>query len=860
MEKKYKPQELEKKWQTIWEDRGVFKVTEDPDKKKYYLLEMFPYPSGRIHIGHVRNYTIGDVVARYKRMNGYNVLHPMGWDSFGMPAENAAIEHGIHPATWTNENIAYMKKQLKEMGFSYDWDRELSTCEPEYYRWEQLFFLWMYAKGLAYKKSSIVNWCQNCKTVLANEQVEAGQCWRCSEEVEEKYLDQWFFRITAYAEELLAYLDKLPGWPERVITMQKNWIGKSFGCDIYFPMADGNGMIQVFTTRQDTVYGATFMLVAAELPLVMELVKGKPIENEVREFVEKVKKQDKLMRTSEYYEKEGVFLDAYCLNPVTKKKMPIYATNFVVAEYGTGCVMAVPTHDQRDFEFAKKFNLPLIVVLQPPNKPLNIHTMTEAYVEEGNLINSAQFNGMENTKALDAIAEYLESIGRGKKTIQYRLRDWGISRQRYWGAPIPIIYCDNCGTVPVPETDLPVILPRDVELTGEGGTPLARHKAFVETSCPQCGSAAKRETDTMDTFVESSWYFDRFCSSDYAEKPGLDRQKVLYWMPVDQYIGGIEHAILHLLYSRFYTKVLRDYGVLDYDEPFTNLLTQGMVCKETMRCKEHGYLFPEEVKEGKCVRCRSDVMIGKSEKMSKSLKNVVDPDYLIKNYGADTVRMFCLFAAPPEKDLEWSDQGIEGSFRFLNRAWRIIIDYLDDISDVTSFDGDEALEGELKNLRRKTHQTIRKVTRDIEDRFHFNTAISAVMELVNALYLIERPAAKDTTALSVIREAIETIIILLAPIVPHITEELWTALGYESNLADIPWPVYDHEVAAEEEITIVIQINGKVRSRMVVPADEDGEKIKALALNDEKIIGFISGKKVLREIYVPKKLVNIVVQ
>lgn len=861
MEKKYKPQELEKKWQTIWEDRGVFKVTEDPDKKKYYLLEMFPYPSGRIHIGHVRNYTIGDVVARYKRMNGYNVLHPMGWDSFGMPAENAAIEHGIHPATWTNENIAYMKKQLKEMGFSYDWDRELSTCEPEYYRWEQLFFLWMYAKGLAYKKSSIVNWCQNCKTVLANEQVEAGQCWRCSEEVEEKYLDQWFFRITAYAEELLAYLDKLPGWPERVITMQKNWIGKSFGCDIYFPMADGNGMIQVFTTRQDTVYGATFMLVAAELPLVMELVKGKPIENEVREFVEKVKKQDKLMRTSEYYEKEGVFLDAYCLNPVTKKKMPIYATNFVVAEYGTGCVMAVPTHDQRDFEFAKKFNLPLIVVLQPPNKPLNIHTMTEAYVEEGNLINSAQFNGMENTKALDAIAEYLESIGRGKKTIQYRLRDWGISRQRYWGAPIPIIYCDNCGTVPVPETDLPVILPRDVELTGEGGTPLARHKAFVETSCPQCGSAAKRETDTMDTFVESSWYFDRFCSPDYAEKPGLDRQKVLYWMPVDQYIGGIEHAILHLLYSRFYTKVLRDYGVLDYDEPFTNLLTQGMVCKETMRCKEHGYLFPEEVKEGKCVRCRSDVMIGKSEKMSKSLKNVVDPDYLIKNYGADTVRMFCLFAAPPEKDLEWSDQGIEGSFRFLNRAWRIIIDYLDDIGDVTSFDGDEALEGELKNLRRKTHQTIRKVTRDIEDRFHFNTAISAVMELVNALYLIERPAAKkDTTALSVIREAIETIIILLAPIVPHITEELWTALGYESNLADIPWPVYDHEVAAEEEITIVIQINGKVRSRMVVPADEDGEKIKSLALSDEKIIGFISGKKVLREIYVPKKLVNIVVQ
>ena len=860
MEKKYKPRELEKKWQKIWTDSGIFKVTEDPDKKKYYLLEMFPYPSGRIHMGHVRNYTIGDVVARYKRMNGYNVLHPMGWDSFGMPAENAAIDNKIHPATWTNENIAYMKKQLKEMGFSYDWDRELSTCEPEYYRWEQLFFLWMYEKGLAYKKSSIVNWCSHCKTVLANEQVEAGLCWRCSKEVEEKYLDQWFFRITDYVDELLDYCDRLPGWPERVITMQKNWIGKSFGCEILFPMAEGNDVIKVFTTRQDTVYGATFMLVAAELPLVMELSKGNPVEKEVREFVDKVKKQDKLMRTSEYYDKEGIFLNAYCFNPVTKKRMPIFAANFVVAEYGTGCVMAVPTHDQRDFEFAKKYNLPLIVVIQPPNKSLNVHTMTEAYVEEGMLINSGQFNGMENMKALDAIAEYLESVGRGKKTIQYRLRDWGISRQRYWGAPIPIIYCDKCGTVPVPETDLPVVLPRDVELTGEGGSPLGRYKAFAETQCPQCGNAAKRETDTMDTFVESSWYFDRFCSPQCAEKPGLDRKKVGYWMPVDQYIGGIEHAILHLLYSRFYTKMLRDFGVLDFDEPFTNLLTQGMVCKETAQCKEHGYLFPEEVKDDKCKHCETVVTIGKSEKMSKSLKNVVDPDYLIKQYGADTARMFCLFAAPPEKDLEWSDQGVEGSFRFLNRAWRIVMDYLDDIEAVKSSGGGETLEGELKNLRRRTHQTIRKVTRDIEDRFHFNTAISAVMELVNALYLVERPAKEDKVALSVIRETIETIIILLAPIVPHITAELWKALGYEGSLADVPWPVYDHEVAAEEEITIVIQVNGKVRSRMVVPVDEDGEKIKALALNDEKIVSLISGKKVVREIYVPKKLVNIVVQ
>jgi leucyl-tRNA synthetase len=860
MERKYKPQDIEKKWQNHWEENHLFKVTEDKGREKYYLLEMFPYPSGKIHIGHVRNYTIGDVVARYKRMNGFNVLHPMGWDSFGMPAENAAIDHGIHPATWTNENITYMKKQLKEMGFSYDWDRELSTCEPEYYCWEQLFFLWMYEKGLAYKKASIVNWCSACQTVLANEQVEAGMCWRCSKEVVEKYLDQWFFRITAYIEELLDYCDRLPGWPEKVLTMQKNWIGKSYGCEIFFPMTDGDGMIKVFTTRQDTVYGATFMLLAAELPLVMELVKGKLIENEVGEFVEKIKKQDKMMRTSEYYEKEGIFLDIYCLNPVTKKKMPIYATNFVIAEYGTGCVMAVPSHDQRDFEFAKKYNLPLIVVIQPPNKSLNIHTMTEAYVDEGALVNSGQFNGMENIRALDAIAEYLESIGRGKKTIQYRLRDWGISRQRYWGAPIPIIYCDTCGTVPVPESDLPVILPRDVELTGEGGSPLAKYEAFVKTACPRCAGTARRETDTMDTFVESSWYFDRFCSAHHAEKPGLDRGKIDYWMPVDQYIGGIEHAILHLLYSRFYTKMLRDFGVLGFDEPFTNLLTQGMVCKETMRCKEHSYLFPDEVVDGKCVQCQNEVTIGKTEKMSKSLKNVVDPDYLIKKYGADTVRIFCLFAAPPEKDLEWSDQGVEGSFRFLNRAWRIVLDYLDDIRDVRPFEGAEELDDSLKNLRRKTHQTIRKVTRDVEERFHFNTAISAVMELVNTLYLIQRPESRDKRALAVIREAIETIILLMAPIVPHITEELWSLIGYNSNLADAPWPVYDHGVAAEEEITIVIQVNGKVRSRIIVPADEDGEAIKSLALNDEKIVKFISGKKVIKSIYVPKKLVNIVIQ
>ncbi len=857
---KYEPQKIEEKWQHKWEKERTFKVSEDKSKPKYYLLEMFPYPSGKIHIGHVRNYTIGDVVARYKRMRGFNVLHPMGWDAFGLPAENAAIEHKIHPLKWTNENIAHMKKQLKRMGFSYDWDREVSTCEPKYYRWEQLFFIWMYEKGLAYKKRSSVNYCGKCETVLANEQVEAGLCWRCSTEVTEKTLDQWFFKITAYVEELLEYCDKLPGWPEKVLTMQKNWIGKSYGCEVDFPLVDKPGAIKVFTTRQDTLFGATFMLIAAEHPLVMELAKGKSCEKDVAGFVEKVKKQDKLMRTSEYYEKEGMFLETYCENPLTGKQMPIYAANFVLADYGTGCVMAVPTHDQRDFEFAKKFNLPLIVVIQPKDKILDAATMTEAYVDEGILVNSGQFNGMENTKVLDAIADFLEAQGKGKRTIQYRLRDWGISRQRYWGAPIPMINCDKCGIVPVPESDLPVILPENVKLSSEGGSPLAALSEFVETKCPQCGGKAKRETDTMDTFVESSWYFDRFCCPDFDVKPGLDRKKLDYWMPVDQYIGGVEHAILHLLYARFYTKMLRDFGVIGVDEPFTNLLTQGMVCKETMKCPEHGYLFPDQAAEGKCHLCQKEVIIGKTEKMSKSLKNVIDPDYLINTYGADTARIFCLFAAPPEKDLEWSDQGVEGSFRFLNRLWRIFIEYLGDIKKVSLPETGIDLEGEWKNLRRKTHQTIRKVTVDIEDRFHFNTAISAVMELVNAVYLVTRPAKSDTKALSIIREALEAAVVLLAPIVPHIAEELWQMIGHKDAVADAPWPKYNEAIASEDEITVVIQINGKLRSRITVPIGEDPEKIKADALADEKIKAMLKDAAVKKVIYVPNKLVNIVAQ
>lgn len=857
MNRKYNPQEIEEKWQGHWEATETFRVFEDPNKPKYYLLEMFPYPSGKIHIGHVRNYTIGDVVARYKRMRGFNVLHPMGWDAFGMPAENAAIDRGIHPAAWTRENIAHMKKQLKRMGFSYDWTRELATCEPDYYRWEQLFFLWMYGRGLAYKKGSVVNWCERCRTVLANEQVEAGLCWRCSSEVEQKFLDQWFFRITDYAEELLDHCDRLPGWPERVITMQKNWIGKSAGCEIAFPLSEGVGEIKVFTTRQDTIYGATFMLIAAEHPLVRELSRGKACSEAVMAFVETVNKQDRISRTSESTEKEGVFLDSYCLNPLTREKMPIYAANFVLADYGTGCVMAVPTHDTRDFDFAKKYGLPLRVVIDRPGKPLQEKTMTEAYTEEGILVNSGPFSGLENEKAKEKIADYLEEKGLGKKTVQYRLRDWGISRQRYWGAPIPIIYCDLCGIVPVLEGDLPVLLPEDVDITGEGGSPLARHRSFIEATCPKCSGIGRRETDTMDTFVESSWYFARFCSADFHEKPGLDRKKTDYWLPVNQYIGGIEHAILHLLYSRFYTKMLRDFGILAVDEPFENLLTQGMVCKETVSCPTHGYLFPEEAKDGRCCHCSGELTIGKTEKMSKSLKNVVDPDYLINQYGADTVRLFCLFTSPPEKDLEWSDEGVEGSFRFLGRVWRIIIDYLPDITNLAVL-GSSTKEPALINLERKTHQTIKKVTRDIEDRFHFNTAVSAIMELINLLYQLPRPAKGDASALAVVKETIETIVVLLAPFVPHMACELWSALGRHDPLTCQAWPKFDPDIAAEDEITMVVQINGKLRSRLTVPADSGEETIKALALADERVVKHLAGGSIAKIIYVPGKLINLV--
>jgi leucyl-tRNA synthetase len=863
MDEKYNPKAIEAKWQKFWEASKLFKVEDDPEKEKYYLLEMFPYPSGNIHMGHVRNYTIGDVAARYKRMKGFNVLHPMGWDAFGMPAENAAIAHNSHPAKWTYENIDIMRSQLIRLGFSYDWDRELATCSPEYYRWEQWLFLKMYEKGMAYRKESYVNWCEPCQTVLANEQVEAGLCWRCSQPARQKKLWQWFFRITDYAEDLLIYCDKLPGWPEKVITMQKNWIGKSIGAKIRFPLENTDEAISVFTTRQDTVCGATFMCLAPEHPLVLKLSKGKQQADEVRQFIERISLQDRSVRVIDSYEKEGLFIGAYCINPLTGTRMPIYTANFALMEYGTGAVMSVPAHDQRDFDFAKKYGLEIIVVVKPYDDDLDAATMTEAFTAEGIMINSGQFNGMDSIKALDAIASFLEENDMGKKAVSFRLRDWGISRQRYWGAPIPIIYCNTCGVVPVPEEDLPILLPEDVDLLKGGRSPLPTLDYFLKVSCPNCGrSDAKRETDTMDTFVESSWYYERYCSPNYHQGM-FDKKAIDYWMPVDQYIGGVEHAILHLLYSRYYTRVLNEFGLIQCKEPFTRLLTQGMVCKETVSCPKHGFLFPDEVDESsedrRCKKCDQAINVGRVEKMSKSKKNVVDPHILLEKYGADTTRLFCLFAAPPERDLEWSEQGVEGGYRFLNRVWRLASKWIGSIKTMPPFDGDiDQLEGKLRELFKKTHATIYKVTKDIEDRFHFNTAISAVMELVNMMYGID-PVKKSPHVNGVMRLSMESVALLLSPFVPHFAEELREAMGIKDSIMLAPWPSFREDALVKDELVIVVQINGKLRSKFNVDIDADETTLKTLALSDERIQKMIKDKSIKKVIVVKNKLVNIVV-
>jgi leucyl-tRNA synthetase len=823
LEERYEFKSVEERWQRSWHEQKTFKVTEDPSKQKYYCLEMFPYPSGRIHMGHVRNYAIGDVVSRYKRMRGFNVLHPMGWDSFGLPAENAAIKHGIHPSKWTLENIAFMRdKQLKRLGLSYDWDREVATCLEDYYRWNQWIFIKMFERGLAYKKLSYVNWCPSCSTVLANEQVEDGLCWRCSSVVAHKELDQWFFKITAYAEELLAFCDKLTGWPERVLTMQRNWIGKSVGVEVDFTIEGTGQKLAIFTTRQDTLFGVTFMSIAPEHPMLESLIRGKKEADEVRAFVQRVMREDKAARTDENREKEGVFTGAYAINPLNNENVPIWVGNFVLMEYGTGAIMSVPAHDQRDFDFAKKYGLPIRVVIQNPEKTINADAMKQAYIEDGIMAGSGRFDGMTNTLAKDRIADHIEQGRLGKRTVNWRLRDWGISRQRYWGTPIPIIYCDACGVVPVPEKDLPVRLPMDVELTGKGRSPLAESAAFRETTCPKCGSKARRETDTMDTFVDSSWYFLRYCSPREDKAP-FDKKAAGYWMGVDQYIGGIEHAVLHLLYARFFTKVIRDLGLFDGDEPFQNLLTQGMVIKD-------------------------------GAKMSKSKGNVVDPDHILTKYGADTARLFSLFAAPPERDLEWSDAGVEGASRFLHRVWAIVYKHSAVIKNVKP----AGLEARGDKLYRKTHLTIKKVTEDIEREFHFNTAIAALMEMVNEMYDYTAGGVADKQ-LPVLRSAVDALTLLLAPFAPHFAEELWESLGSKTSIANAPWPQYDPDALVASEITVVVQVNGKVRAKLTLPAGATDKTIEAAALAEPKVKEFTNNKSLKKIIVVQGKLVNIVV-
>ncbi len=832
------------KWQKYWKENDIYTTKKVADKKKFYCLEMFPYPSGKIHIGHIRNYAIGDVIARYKRMRGYNVLHPMGWDAFGLPAENAAIERGIQPSKWTYENISYMKEQLNRIGLCYDWNRELATCDPAYYKWNQWFFLKMLEMGLVYRKSSLVNWCNSCATVLANEQVSEDKCWRCDNIVEQKELEQWFFKITAYADELLNDCEKLKGWPDHVVTMQRNWIGKSEGIKMAFPVEGSDLNIMIFTTRPDTLYGATFVCLSPLHPIAEELSDDR---NKLRKIKNIYGKEE---------EKVGIFTGRYAINPMNNEKIPIYVANFVLMEYGTGAIMSVPAHDQRDFDFAKKYNLPIRQVIVPEGRSFTNSPLSEAYEGEGILINSDKFSELNNVEAVKGIIRYIEEKDIGRSVINFKLRDWGISRQRYWGTPIPVIYCDKCGIVAVPEKDLPVLLPDDIKITGRGGSPLSKADNFINTQCPSCGGKGRRETDTMDTFVDSSWYFIAYCfdKGDLENKSEIKNQKykIDYWMPVNQYIGGVEHAVLHLLYSRFFTRVMRDIGIVSFDEPFLNLLTQGMVCKETWRCPEHDWLLPQEVENEKCTFCSKPAQKGRIEKMSKSKKNVVDPDELIKKYGADTSRLFSLFAAPPEKDLEWSDKGVEGSYRFLNRLWTMVYKNRDNLLNCQLPISDYSSKSEII---RKTHQSIRKVTHSMEKNYHFNTAIAALMELLNEVSPYQYSNDQE---LAELKFSIRSLILLLSPFSPHIAEELWSMIGEKNSILDHTWPEWNEILVKEDEIELVIQVNGKVRTKFMIQANRSNKEIKEITLNNDKIKELTISKNIKKIIIVKGRLVNIV--
>ena len=817
MQENYQPLAIEQKVQAAWDDSGVFNVSESTTKEKYYCLSMFPYPSGKLHMGHVRNYTIGDVISRYQRMLGKNVLQPMGWDAFGLPAENAAMQHGVHPADWTYQNIDYMRDQLKQLGFGYDWNRELATCDPDYYKWEQWFFLKLLDKGLVYKKTAPVNWCPHDMTVLANEQVIDGCCWRCDTKVERKELAQWFLKITAYADELLASLEELNGWPEQVKTMQSNWIGRSEGVEMDFPVPDMALPLSIYTTRPDTLMGVTYLAVAAEHPLAL---KAAELNTAISQFIDDCKMMETSEAAMETMEKKGIDSGIKALHPVTGESIPVWIANFVLMGYGTGAVMAVPAHDQRDFEFAKKYDIAIKQVIFSKDTNDDDSCTDQAYTVKGVLRNSGEFDGLSSEQAFLSISEKLEKDKKGLRKVNFRLRDWGVSRQRYWGAPIPVIYCDDCGTVPVPEKDLPVTLPRDVVLDGSQ-SPLVAHPTFSNVACPTCGKDARRETDTFDTFMESSWYFARFASS--KSESMLDAS-ANYWLPVDHYIGGIEHAILHLLYARFYTKLLRDEGLIVCDEPFKRLLTQGMVLKD-------------------------------GSKMSKSKGNTVDPQGLIAQYGADTVRLFIMFAAPPEQSLEWSDSGVEGAFRFLKRLWKQAYLHSESASNLVVMDKITLTE-EQQAVRRQVHQTIQKVSHDMGERIIFNTAIAANMELVNTL---SKFTDMSDNGKVIRQEALEAIVLMLAPIVPHICHQLWQDLGHQEAVVRAPWPKVDVSALEQDIIEIVIQVNGKLRSKISVSATVSSDELQTLALNDDYIMRFIEGKSLKKVIVVPKKLVNIVV-
>jgi leucyl-tRNA synthetase len=848
----YKPQAIEKKWQHRWRADRAFEVTEDPSKPKFYCLEMFAYPSGHAHMGHVRNYTLGDVVARMKRMRGFNVLHPFGWDAFGLPAENAAIKNAMHPEKWTLDNIAHMKGQLQRLGISYAWDREIATCLPEYYHWNQWIFLKMLERGLAYRKRSNVNWCPSCQTVLANEQVVDGGCWRCGTPVTIRELEQWFFKITAYADQLLDGMRELGEWPEKVLTMQRNWIGRSEGARVRFALENPepgtrnaeprSSDIEVFTTRIDTIYGANFIVLSPEHPLVKQFADQSSDPAAFRAKAAKFTSQDKSARLTGDVEKEGFDTGRRAINPFTGKPVPIWVANFVLIEYGTGAVMGVPGHDQRDFEFARKYKLPITVVVEKPGEKLDAVTMTEAHAGEGVLVNSGEYDGLPWPQANRRMTEDAEKRGIGEGTVQYRLKDWGISRQRYWGTPIPVLYCDKCGMLPVPYDQLPVPLPKIAEFSGRGDSPLAHVPEFVNVPCPSCGGKARRETDTMDTFVDSSWYFFRFCDPKDTGLP-FDPERVGYWGPVDFYVGGIEHAILHLIYSRFFTRVFRDLGMTHLGEPFTTLLTQGMVLKD-------------------------------GQVMSKSKGNVVDPDEMVDKYGADALRLYVAFVAPPEKEIEWSDAGLEGSWRFLGRVWRLVDSLCetiggDGIPPPTAYDLDE----KERALRRKTHEMIKRVTVDLDPRVHLNTAVAAMMELVNELYAfcsasrclplgdteekvgaIERPST-----ISVLKEAVEALVRMLSPFAPHMCEELWEALGHPDGVVAAGWPDYDEAVAKAEEMVVPVQVNGKLRGRITVPADTNEDRLRELALADPQVRSYVDGHDVKKVVVARGKLVSIVV-